>query len=205
MKFNHKKSWFTLIELIVSITILWIIMSSIFAIFQLSASLNSKIDISRSMQENSKNIIELISEDIKTNTLSWINNDILNPNCSLSSIEYYTTWTKLCIWNNSYFLAKFDNVLKIYTRTDESYCDWKNECVIVKQNLLDWIVPISNTWVNFRYLRFYVSGWNEKEQKKVTITYEMLPSKKKGIPTSIVNDYKINFQTTLTQNIYKLK
>lgn len=204
MKFNHKKSWFTLIELIVSITILWIIMSSIFAIFQLSASLNNKIDISRSMQENSKNIIELISEDIKTNTLSWINNNILNPSCSLNNTDYYTTWTKLCIWDNSYFLAKNDSMLWLI-RANESDCDWIRECIIVKQNLLDWIVPISNTWVNFRYLRFYVSGWNEKEQKKVTITYEMLPSKKKGIPTSIVNDYKINFQTTLTQNIYKLK
>jgi prepilin-type N-terminal cleavage/methylation domain-containing protein len=64
------KLGFTLIEVIVSISILSIIMISIFAIFNLSADLNNKIDISRSMQENIKNIRQIISEDISTNKIT---------------------------------------------------------------------------------------------------------------------------------------
>jgi prepilin-type N-terminal cleavage/methylation domain-containing protein len=64
------KLGFTLIEVIVSISILSIIMISIFAIFNLSANLNNKIDISRSMQENIKNIRQIISEDISTNKIT---------------------------------------------------------------------------------------------------------------------------------------
>jgi hypothetical protein len=42
-------------------------MVSVFVIFQLSADLNNKTDISRSMQENIKNIVETIAEDVRKN------------------------------------------------------------------------------------------------------------------------------------------
>jgi hypothetical protein len=54
----------------VSVTILSIIMISIFTIFSLSADLNNKTDISRSLQENIKNIEQILIEDIKLNNIS---------------------------------------------------------------------------------------------------------------------------------------
>jgi hypothetical protein len=40
-------------------------MISVFMIFALSADLNNKTDISRAMQENVKNIVETIAEDVR--------------------------------------------------------------------------------------------------------------------------------------------
>jgi len=65
MKFKNKG--FTLVETIVSLTILSIIMISVLSIFISSTDTSYKIDINRAMQENIKNIVEHISEDIRKN------------------------------------------------------------------------------------------------------------------------------------------
>lgn len=67
MKYSQKA--FTLIELLVSISILSIIMVSVFTIFFLSSDINNKTDISRSMQENVKHIVETLAEDLRKNTI----------------------------------------------------------------------------------------------------------------------------------------
>jgi prepilin-type N-terminal cleavage/methylation domain-containing protein len=66
MIFN-KKTAFTLIEILVSLTILSIIMVSVLFIFMNSTNLSAKSEINRVMQENIKNVIETISEDIRNN------------------------------------------------------------------------------------------------------------------------------------------
>jgi hypothetical protein len=40
-------------------------MLSVFSVFFLASELNNKIDISRSLQENVKNIVEVVAEDIR--------------------------------------------------------------------------------------------------------------------------------------------
>jgi prepilin-type N-terminal cleavage/methylation domain-containing protein len=62
---NISNKGFTLIELVVSVTILSIIMLSVFSVFFLASDLNNKIDISRALQENVKNIVEVVAEDIR--------------------------------------------------------------------------------------------------------------------------------------------
>jgi hypothetical protein len=42
-------------------------MVSVFTVFFLTSDLNNKTDVSRSMQENVKNIVENISEDVRKN------------------------------------------------------------------------------------------------------------------------------------------
>ena len=68
-KWLYKKA-FTLIEVIVSITILSMILVSVFAVFFLASDLSNKADVNRLMQEKIKNIVETISEDVRKN---WIN------------------------------------------------------------------------------------------------------------------------------------
>jgi prepilin-type N-terminal cleavage/methylation domain-containing protein len=63
----YKKNAFTLIEILVALTIFSIFMVSMIMIYASSANIDRKIDINRSMQENSKNIIETIAEDIRKN------------------------------------------------------------------------------------------------------------------------------------------
>lgn len=205
MKKNQLKNAFTLIELTVSITILSIIMISIFTIFQLTTQLNNKTEISRALQENSKNVVELIAEDIRLQWVTGVNSDPFNPWCTLSSTQMFSSGSKLCVWGNSYYLAKFDSVLSAYKIISSfSDCDGKELCRLVKRTSDGTVTPISNSWVDFRSLRFYVSGGNNLEQKKISVSYEMLPSSKKWISHSLIENNRLQVQTTVTQNIYKI-
>jgi prepilin-type N-terminal cleavage/methylation domain-containing protein len=58
---------FTLIEVIVSITIFSIMMISIIWIYITSSDITMKSDINRMMQENLKNVSNTIAEDIRKN------------------------------------------------------------------------------------------------------------------------------------------
>lgn len=195
MKINS--NWFTFIEVIVSVSILSIIMVSIFAIFQLAADLNNKTDISRSMQENIKNIVEAIAEDVRKNWIDWVNSDIIISDCKLSDETIYSSWTKLCVWNNSYYIAKL--VAWVWNRVwNYDDCDLKNQCFIVKN---DWTTTtqLSNSWVDFKWLNFYVSkDW----EKKLTINFIMQPSIFKWIKPEIIKENKIVFQTTVSERLY---
>ena len=61
----QKPVGFTLIELIVAITLFSIVMVSVFSIFIFASDLSGRIEINRLMQENTKNVVETITEDIR--------------------------------------------------------------------------------------------------------------------------------------------
>jgi prepilin-type N-terminal cleavage/methylation domain-containing protein len=66
MKYNFKfKHAFTLIELIIAITILSIILISIFSVYSNIINANNKVKVSRILQENTKNIVENIATAIR--------------------------------------------------------------------------------------------------------------------------------------------
>lgn len=198
---KNSKTWFTLIELLVSISILSIVMISIFTIFQLASEANNRTDISRAMQENIKNIVETIAEDVRTKSISWLNSQI-NWSCDLSWWNYLT-WSKLCIWGNNYYLARFNNTTWVYNRIiDFSDCDiWKESCVLVKKDVNGDINPLSNSWVEFRNINFSVINLENKE-KKLILNFVMQPSTKKWIKMWLIKDNKIIFQTTFSQRLY---
>ncbi len=198
---KNSKTWFTLIELLVSISILSIVMISIFTIFQLASEANNRTDISRAMQENIKNIVETIAEDVRTKSIFWLNSQI-NWSCDLSWWNYLT-WSKLCIWGNNYYLARFNNTTWVYNRIiDFSDCDiWKESCVLVKKDVNGDINPLSNSWVEFRNINFSVINLENKE-KKLILNFVMQPSTKKWIKMWLIKDNKIIFQTTFSQRLY---
>lgn len=192
-KINYK--WFTLIEVIVSITILSIIMISIFYIFTLVNNLSNKTDASRIMQENIKNLVEIISEDIRKNEVYWVNNDMITWNCTKDTLtDNYLKWTKLCVWWSEYYLASFDGNSWIR----KGSCDlWKN-CSIVRKRGWD-IEPITNSFITFNYLEFYYS--NEKVPK-ITLIFEAQPAIWKWIKPELIKENKIIFQTTFSKRLY---
>jgi len=59
-----------LIEVIVSSTILSLILVSVLTIFNVSSRMSLTADINRAMQENVKNIVEQIAEDIRNNGIN---------------------------------------------------------------------------------------------------------------------------------------
>gem|GEM_PF-402614 len=158
MKYKQTSA-FTLIELVVSITILSIVMMSIFYIFVLSADINNKTDIARSMQENVKNIVEFISEDVRKNEIVGVN----SPGallCTIDSGNPFTSGDKLCIQTatgmHEYYLGKssaIGNITRVYNHSE---CTTLDPCFLVFQDE-DGPIKLSNDWVDFRSLRFEVT------------------------------------------------
>jgi prepilin-type N-terminal cleavage/methylation domain-containing protein len=61
---------FTLVEMIVSITILSLIMISLIAVYVITSDVALRSEINRAMQENLKTATEQISEDLRNNKLT---------------------------------------------------------------------------------------------------------------------------------------
>ena len=197
---KHKKSWFTLIELMITITIVSIIMVSVIDVFILSTDMSMKTDINRNMQKNIKNVVEFIAEDIRKNWVwSWVSNNIWINDCKLpdSTTWNYLSWTELCTnsWNK-YHLAEKDTS---WNFTPKNTCGAFSGCTIIVDDWSD-KSPLANSYVNFSNLVFYLS--NDKVPK-VTISFTAKPALWKWVKANLIKDTEIKFQTTITERFIK--
>lgn len=189
MKQNLKNA-FTVIEVIVWVTILSIIMISVMSIYISSNDISLKTDINRSMQENIKNAVETMAEDIRKYWSDWVvsNN---TDSCSFETSQIYSQGNKICIWANTYMLWK--KVNDIYTIASNDQCDEVTEsgCTILKNGK-----PLMNSWVDVKNLIFKVS---DTEISKVTILMEVQPAISKWIKPDLIKNNRMDFQTTISQ------
>lgn len=188
MKQNFKKA-FTIIEVLVAVTILSIIMISVMQIYISSSDINLKTDINRAMQENIKNAVETMAEDIRKKPLIWVvDNDV--DSCDFST-DIHSSGIKMCIWSDIYRLWKKIN--DSYTIASNEQCDEVKEsgCTILKNGK-----PLMNSWVDIKYLQFKVS---DEEISKVTILMEVQPSAIKWIRPDLIKQNRMDFQTTISQ------
>jgi len=201
------KTWkkaFTLLEILVALTIFSIFMVSMIMIYASSANIDRKIEINRAMQENTKNIVETIAEDIRQNWIKWVSMDKATDTCNFNkNLWLYKTWDKLCVWANSYYLAKKVswNFIRVDSNNIASFCwDIKNECILVKDDWSD-VTRLSNSRIRFKNLEFLVSG--ENFIPKVTIVFTIQPSIKKWVKVDSIKNTFLNFQTTITSRLIK--
>lgn len=186
---NKNKIWFTLIEIIISISIFSIIMISMISIYILASETSLKSDINRAMHENIKSVITEISEDIMKNWLEWISSNVLDS-CS-HIVNDYKIWTKLCTNSSDYYLAKEE--LWTYIRIDDpDYCmNIDSQCVIVKDGS-----PLTNSLVTIKELKFYLSY---SYTPKVTIKIILQPTIKAWVKSNLIEQNKLIFQTTISE------
>lgn len=207
MKKNYNKiQAFTLIELIVAISIFAIIMVSVMSIFLLASQTGRKVEISRVLQYNTKNIIENIAQDMRYWALHDVSENLLRD-CSIwwfqAESDPSKAGNKLCLaWGIEYFLAQ-KNISGVWYRIgDMTTCkDPKstvnNPCRIVKK-LDGSIAPISNNRVNIQELRFSI---HNKEVPRLTLQIRMHPSYGNGIRSEDVQNTQIFIQTSLSERI----
>jgi len=218
MKHIYKhNTWFTLIELLVSITIFSIIMVSVITIFIFSSNLSAKVDINRSMQENIKNAVETIAEDVRKYEITWVWNGIWT--CVLPAAWTTEIGNKLCICTErdvsgaciderKYRLKEHSTVdLKKYNVSDSAFWSAKensdcgdittDHCVLFKD-----ASPLTNSFVSFRELNFTLA-WDQDSQKKVTVNFVIQPTLKRWVQSGLVKNSKIIFQTTLSERLIK--
>lgn len=62
---------FTLIEIVVAITILAVIMVSVFEIYTRVMTINRRLELSRQLQESARLVTETIAEDIRRNGIDF--------------------------------------------------------------------------------------------------------------------------------------
>ena len=187
---KKNKTWFTLVEVVVSVTIFSIIMISMISIYILSSDTSLKSDINRAMHENIKSVITDISEDIMKNSILWVSYDVMDS-CGFSISGNYKVGDKLCISSlNDYYLAK--KSLWTYIRVDKFSCEnLDDQCYIVK----NWN-PLTNSLVSVKDLQFYVSSENVN---KATIKIILQPTIKAGVKPDLIKNNKIIFQTTISE------
>jgi len=195
--FNKNHLAFTLIEVIVAVTILSIILISVMSIYITSTDINLKTDITRALQQNVKSVVEVIAEDIRKSSKKNISVEMDKDNlwdCTLTPTWNDTkSGVKLCIWSNQYYLAVKDIATWNYSRAEITDCDDIEEhCTIVKLNNK----PLMNSWVDVKNLEFKISdNW----VKKVTILMTLQPAIWKWIKPNLIKENRFHFQTTISE------
>ena len=193
MKIN-KASAFTLVEVLVSLTIFSIVITSIIWIYITSSDIIVKSDINRKMQENLKNVSSTIAEDIRKYGIVWVSSSTIDTCDFVLWANKYKQWDKLCTksWND-YYLAKKDPVTWIYIRVNNLNCNSLNDkCVIY--NLSKW--PLTNSFVSVKSLDFYLS---EEKIPKLTMSIVMQPSIQKWVKIDLIKESELIFQTTISE------
>ena len=191
---KNNKNAFTLVEVMVAITIFLVVMVSVMQIFLISNQLTNKIDINRQVQENIKNLTEAISEDIRNYWIWWASNSIDDYSLNI--------WNGLCLWKDiancdiKYYISNEENLIR---KVDITECsDLNKNCFLVKH---DWTPSrMTNSWVAFEDLNFTIL-WNQK--KKLVINFTMRPSTKKWINSDMIKNSKVIFQTTISERFVK--
>ena len=193
-KQNINKKAFTLVEVLVSITIFSVMLISIIWIYMISNDITLKSDINRMMQENLKNVSNVIAEDIRKNWIAWVSSSTIDICDFTVWSNNYKTWDKLCTKSaTKYYLAKQNSISWEYLRVTSLECSWIDDhCVIAK-----WInEPLTNSYVSVKELSFYLSV---DYVPKVTINITMQPATRKWVKANLIKSSNIIFQTTISE------
>ena len=207
--FSPLKKWFTLVEMLVSMAIFWIVIVSIMMIYSISTQISIKTDINREMQQNIKSTIEAIADDVRKNWIEWVST---NPSDPSDIFDLWKSWTRLKTWKFQYALFWYKTwsweVLSDAMPKDNNFCNnIKNSCFIMKckKNSCwnsDIIWPLSNSKTSISNFSFFATNW---KIPKVTINFIAKPSIKKWLASKLIKNSKIIFQTTISERYLKIK
>jgi len=206
-------SAFTLVELIVSITIFTIMMVSVAAIFLFSSQMSTRVELNRMMQENIKNVVEDIAESVRTGNVDgvvvlWWASDCSGNTSSGASIRGF----KLCMNTNnnipSYEYAlwyKHDDITWWLPINDINQCELINDtnittiqnCRIIKRyNSSSAYFPLTNSFIDFQNVEFQVLN---TDVPMVKMVFTMRPSYRKWILRNIIENNIVTVQTTVSE------
>lgn len=199
--YKNTSSGFTLIELIVAITIFGMIMISVMSIFVLSSQVSAKIELTRAMQENMKNALEDIAESVRKGDIT----DVTDIWGSCSSFTAWKQGNKLCLtaaeWDTEYTLWNKDTGVWLplsnvadcvdnYAETADSICR-----ILKKTSSWDFI-PLTNNLIAFEGLEFSL---HNTDIPRVTVRLTARPTYKKWVTPQLVKVSRVHIQTTLSE------
>ena len=207
----HTSQAFTLIEILISMTIFSIIMVSVMMIYVTATDTSKKYDINREMRNNIKSVVEDIAEEVRKNDIEWVKSDYLwdfnFSNWSWSRLKLKNWPEYRLVKYNKISWDEYDNLTpaeKEWLSLWDNCLDIKDMCRIVKfDNSGTEIWPLSNSKVSFTDLSFNVTG--SLAVPKVTLNFTARASVREWVRSELAEKTKIIFQTTVSERVLKVR
>jgi len=183
-RYNKWNIWyaFTLVEVMVSVTIMSIILVAIMTIFFSMSDVNHKTEISRQLQGNIKNAFEIMAADIRQDSIA--------SSCQVLGATPGSFW---CSWTwDKYYLGQSDenDWFIVASWTD---CSSTTQCFLMK----NW-VPLTNSFMSVRTAQFKVL-W-DAQLRRLQMKLQVQPAEWKWVKTALIKNNIMNFQTTISEN-----
>ncbi len=207
---NYRSShtaWFTLVELLVSVTIFGIIMVAVISIFIFGSQMSTRVEMERLMQENIKNFVEDIVEWVRKNGIESVT-DFWNScpqNVTTTPTIRSKTWA--CLNNGSSYVLGRKTTGSTWERVSNTD-DCKNSktskitCHILKKESTGNYYPLTNSFSNFQALEFTYIPW---DIPRLAIHFIAHPAYGKWLSPSMIERATTAFQTTVSERIISTK
>lgn len=203
MNKNITQAWFTLIEIIVSVTIFGIIMVSVMSIFLFSSQMSQRVELNRVMQENIKSVVEDIAEEVRKGNILDISTDSVSS-CD-ANFTSSDSGSKLCLeWGINYMLWYKDTSTWDWVRVSNiSDCldyieDDESVCRVIKNKWAWDYFPLTNSFIAVEKLDFTLTN---EELPKVTVMMTVRPAFLKGVQPDVVEANRMSVQTTVSERL----
>lgn len=216
----RKTSGFTLVELVIAITIFALLSVTISSIYIQTTYVGQKLRHTRHLAETAREITERIADDVREKGLSWR---------TLTPTEYnYTYWNSidysgsgaeiLGIGNGDdfYLYGKKNTTTTPITidscnntdKADKNTHCWlyyvKNNNYVDAFNLVDSFIPEEEKKrVKIEDMKFYISGDGVTTEKKVTLVFTLALMPRVGVPASMIGQTRLHVQTTISERFFK--
>ncbi len=210
---------FTLIELMIAMTIFVMMSVMIMSVYINTTNTSRKLNATRHLTETARQITERFAQDVRERGIAdgwtiWFDSN-------------YPQWKSYgYIWSWSEFLSILGKWIYVYGKKTDI---WMVPCIdsVAEQAKTDnkihcglYFVSPWDNWVNWynlvdsfipeetrkrvkiQDLKFYISGW-EFTTKKVTLVMTLILMPRVGVPASMVENTKLQIQTTISERGWK--
>ena len=220
--FRHSRSGFTLVELLIAMTI-FLIMSAMTILIYFHISENSRrLALSREISETARQITERLSQDVRAEGI-FLNDEEKFDNAGLwkeKFLEDYknsgsevlpigkTDENKIAKW---YAYGKKTDAGGLEPCSDADKNDIDTHCGLYLRenneyyNLVDaFRSDEKSKRVKITDLRFFVTG-DDYNTRKATLKMTLELMRRDGVPPSLVRATKMEVQTTFSERPYKIQ
>ena len=185
---------FTLIEIMVSISIMSVILVAIMSVFFTMNDVSGRTEINRQLQWNIKLAIETMAEDVRKYGVDSIWN-------GCNGLVTPGIWNKA--WcdslGNIYYLGQRDENGN-FTGAFAAECEvFGSQCYLLKKT--QWFSapqPLTNSYVHIKNLEFQLL-WDES-LPRLGIYLTAQPAIKKWVKSGLIKNNIMHFQTTISQS-----
>lgn len=211
--FRKNTSGFTLIELMIAMTIFGMMSIMVMTIYFSATDTSRRLNHQRELAETAREITERISADIReygmTGDLAFdVNYD------PWKRYDYTASWSEYLNLNNGRYVYGIKTVTGMNSCSGSRKADPKIHCGLYfldyadnginGYNLVDSFNPDdSRKRVKIEDLQFYVSGDGINTSRKVLLNFTLVLMPKNGISISLANSTKLHIQTTISERNWK--